>query len=100
MAAYCYCHRKTNGWMIDRDEEIAETTRLARRAVELDKDDAVALSCGGFWVAPFARQPHAGRPFFYPGDLLYPHPAPRARRRRGGWGVPLGPGGAARQPPK
>jgi len=30
MAAYCYCHRKTNGWLLDRQEEIAETERLAR----------------------------------------------------------------------
>ncbi|MBO0736235.1 MAG: adenylate cyclase [Alphaproteobacteria bacterium] len=51
MAAYCYCHRKTNGWMADRDKEIAETARLARRAVELDKEDAVALSFGGFSLA-------------------------------------------------
>jgi TolB-like protein/Tfp pilus assembly protein PilF len=63
MAAYCYCHRKTNGWMADREEEIAETTRLARRAVELDKDDAVALSCGGFALAYVAGELDAGVAF-------------------------------------
>jgi TolB-like protein len=51
MAAWCYVWRKLNGWMIDRVQEIAEGERLARRAVELDKDDAVALCRGGHALA-------------------------------------------------
>ena len=47
-AARCYSIRKSNGWMIDRTEEIAEATRLATRAVELGRDDAIALSYGGY----------------------------------------------------
>jgi len=47
MAAYCYIWRKANGLMIDRVQEITETARLARRAVELGRDDAVALARGG-----------------------------------------------------
>ncbi|MER8882380.1 BTAD domain-containing putative transcriptional regulator [Mesorhizobium sp. M0816] len=47
-AARCYATRKSNGWMVDRAEEIAEATRLARRAVELGRDDAIALSYGGY----------------------------------------------------
>ncbi|OWK22819.1 hypothetical protein AJ87_46045 [Rhizobium yanglingense] len=47
-AARCYATRKSNGWMIDRAQEIAEATRLARRAVELGRDDAIALSYGGY----------------------------------------------------
>jgi TolB-like protein/Tfp pilus assembly protein PilF len=73
MAAYSYCHRKTNGWMIDRDEEIAETARLARRAVELDKDDAVALSCGGFALAYVAGALDAGVAFIDRALLLNPN---------------------------
>jgi TolB-like protein len=46
-AAYCYVLRKLNGWMIDRRKEIDEAVRLARRAVEFGKDDAVALARGG-----------------------------------------------------
>jgi tetratricopeptide (TPR) repeat protein len=46
-AAYCYVLRKLNGWMANRQQEIAEAVRLARRAVELGKDDAVALSRAG-----------------------------------------------------
>jgi TolB-like protein len=47
MAAWCHFWRKLNGWMADRAEEIAEGARLARLAVELGRDDAVALTRGG-----------------------------------------------------
>jgi TolB-like protein len=53
MAAWCHLWRKVNGWMVDRPKEIAEGTRLARRAVELGKDDAVALTRGGHALAHF-----------------------------------------------
>jgi TolB-like protein/class 3 adenylate cyclase len=48
MAAWCFVFRKANGWMGDRAQEIAEAARLARRAVDLGTDDAVALSGGGY----------------------------------------------------
>lgn len=51
MAAWCHFWRKVNGWMIDRPREIAEGARLARRAVELGGDDAVALTRGGHALA-------------------------------------------------
>jgi TolB-like protein/Flp pilus assembly protein TadD len=44
MAAWCHFWRKVNGWLGDRPREIAEGTRLARRAIELGMDDAVALT--------------------------------------------------------
>jgi hypothetical protein len=47
MAAWCHFWRKVNGWMTDPVREIAEGARLARRAVELGKDDAVALARSG-----------------------------------------------------
>jgi TolB-like protein len=47
MAAWCYFWRKLNDWMTDRSKEITEGTRLARRAVELGMDDAVALARSG-----------------------------------------------------
>jgi TolB-like protein len=47
MAASCHMWRKANGWMSDRSQEVAEGIRLARRAVELGRDDAVALTRGG-----------------------------------------------------
>ena len=55
MAAWCYVWRKINGWMIDSAQETAEGARLAKRAIELGKDDAVALSRGGHALAWFVR---------------------------------------------
>src|SRR5216683_5316265 len=54
MAAWCHFWRKVNGWMADRPREIAEGARLARRAVELGGDDAVALTRGGHALAHLA----------------------------------------------
>jgi tetratricopeptide (TPR) repeat protein len=51
MAARCYSQRKASAWMVDRAQEIAETARLARRAVELGKGDAVALCMAGIALA-------------------------------------------------
>jgi TolB-like protein/tetratricopeptide (TPR) repeat protein len=51
MAAWCHLWRHANGWATDRAQETAETARLARRAAELGKDDAVALSFGGLALA-------------------------------------------------
>jgi len=51
MAARCYAQRKAGRWMIDPAAEIAEAGRLARRAVALGPDDAVALCTGGFAIA-------------------------------------------------
>jgi tetratricopeptide (TPR) repeat protein len=47
MAAWCHLWRKINGWMVDRPREMAEGALLARRAVELGKDDAIALARAG-----------------------------------------------------
>jgi len=55
MAAWCYIWRKLNGWMVDREAETAEGARLAKRAIEVGKDDAVALSRGGHALAWFVR---------------------------------------------
>jgi TolB-like protein/DNA-binding SARP family transcriptional activator/Tfp pilus assembly protein PilF len=73
MAAYGYCQRKTNGWIADRDAEIAETARLARQAVELDKDDAVALTWGGFAFAYVVRELDAGVAFIDRALMLNPN---------------------------
>jgi tetratricopeptide (TPR) repeat protein len=48
MAARCYAQRKGFGWMTDRARETAEAERLARRAADLGRDDAVALCAAGF----------------------------------------------------
>lgn len=51
MAAWCFCWRKVNDWMMDRDNEIPEGIRLARLAVALGQNDPVALTRGGHALA-------------------------------------------------
>jgi TolB-like protein len=60
MAAWCHFWRKVNGWMGDRPREIAEGIRLARRAVALGKDDAVALTRSGHALAHLAGEVDGG----------------------------------------
>jgi tetratricopeptide (TPR) repeat protein len=50
-AAFSYTTRKENGWIINREQETAEAARLAKRAVELGRDDAVALCFGAITLA-------------------------------------------------
>ena len=45
--AWCYSVRLANGWMIEPGKEITEALRLARKAIDLDRNDAVALAFGG-----------------------------------------------------
>jgi len=59
-ATLCYVWAKTNGWFSDTANEIAEVTRLAQRAVELGKDDAVALANSGFALAYVVRDLEVG----------------------------------------
>ncbi len=59
-AAWCYAQRKTQGWVTDRVRDTAEAARLARRAIELSKDDAVALSTAGWTLAFLVRDLDAG----------------------------------------
>ena len=51
VAARCYTWRKSNGWRDDPVKEAAECERLARRAITLGRDDAMALCTGGFALA-------------------------------------------------
>ena len=60
MAAWCYFWRKVNGWMTDRLQESVEGARLARRAVELGRDDAVALTRGGHALGHLTNDLDAG----------------------------------------
>jgi TolB-like protein/Tfp pilus assembly protein PilF len=63
MAAYCYVQRKSYGWIADRMQETAECARLARRAAELAKDDAAALSKAAHAIASVARDIDSGAVF-------------------------------------
>jgi TolB-like protein/Tfp pilus assembly protein PilF len=63
MAARCYAQRKGSGWITDSAHDVAEAAKLARRAVALGKDDAVALCTAGFALV------HLGEDIEY-GDAL------------------------------
>jgi TolB-like protein/class 3 adenylate cyclase len=59
-AASCYVIAKTNGWFSGTPNEIAEVARLAQRAVELGKDDAIALAASGWALAFIVRDLEVG----------------------------------------
>ena len=60
LAAWCYYWRMANGWTTDRTQEVAEVIRLAGKARDLGKDDAVALSFGGLALGLVAGEVKAG----------------------------------------
>jgi TolB-like protein/Tfp pilus assembly protein PilF len=59
-AAWCYFWRKINGWCADAPKEAAQGAMLARRAVELGRDDAVALTRGGHALAHLSGDLNSG----------------------------------------
>ncbi len=76
MSAWCHFWRKLNGWMADRPGEIAEGIRLARLAVALGRDDAVALTRGGHALAHLAGEVDSGIALLDRARLLNPNLAP------------------------
>jgi hypothetical protein len=75
MAAWCYAWRKMNGWMADDGTETAEAARLARRAVDLGRNDAVALAMGGYTIAYLADEVEDGAAFIDRALALNPNVA-------------------------
>jgi TolB-like protein/class 3 adenylate cyclase/tetratricopeptide (TPR) repeat protein len=63
MAAGCYLWRKSNGWMTNRQQEASDAENLARRALELGKDDPVALCWGGITLAYVVGEAAEGAAF-------------------------------------
>ena len=82
-AAFCYTMAKNNSWISGTANEIAEVTRLAQRAVELGKDDAIALAAGGFALAHFVRDLEVGAALIDRALALNSNLAPA--RNSGGW---------------
>ena len=72
-AAFCYVQRKARGWMINRDQEIAEGARLAKLAVRLARDDAVALCWGGYALAYLVHDLESGATFLNRALTLNPN---------------------------
>src|SRR5262249_34928294 len=72
-AAWCFCRRKASGWVIDREKEIAEARRLARRAVQLGKDDATVLCDAGHALSYVAGELDDGAAFVDQALLINPN---------------------------
>jgi TolB-like protein/class 3 adenylate cyclase/Tfp pilus assembly protein PilF len=62
-AIACYADAKAQGWIAGTSGEIVEVSRLARRAVELGKDDANAIAAAGWAFAYVARDLDEGAAF-------------------------------------
>jgi len=60
MAVWCMARYKTLGWTTDPAYDVAETERLAQRAVQLDRNDALSLSTAGFALAYVVGDPDRG----------------------------------------
>jgi adenylate cyclase len=60
MAAFCYLMRKASGSWVHPEQETAEALRLARRAREMGKDDALALTMSGLVLAHMGRDVNTG----------------------------------------
>jgi TolB-like protein/class 3 adenylate cyclase len=73
MAARCYTLRKTNRWMVDPAQETAEAIRLARRAIEVGKGDAVALCHAGYALVHAAFELENGAAIIERAIELNPH---------------------------
>jgi DNA-binding winged helix-turn-helix (wHTH) protein len=73
MAAWCYAWRHMNGWMADPVKETVEAASLARQAVELGKDDAVALTMGGWALARVVGEAEDGAAFIDQALILNPN---------------------------
>jgi TolB-like protein/class 3 adenylate cyclase len=84
LGARCYIQRKSFGWRIDTvSQEIAEARRLARRAIELDKDDPSVLAWAGIALAFVVGEVEEGAALVSRAINLDPNMA--AARRWSGW---------------
>ena len=60
LGARCYIQRKAFGWSTDVAQERIEARRLARRAIELDRDDPSVLAMAGNAIAYVACEVEEG----------------------------------------
>jgi len=72
-AASCFTRRKSFGWVIDREKEIAEARRLARHALKSGKDDAAVLADAGLALAYAAGDLDDGAAFLDRALLINPN---------------------------
>jgi tetratricopeptide (TPR) repeat protein len=75
MAARCYSLRKVGGWVEDPVKDIAEVDRLARKAAELGRGDAVALATAAIALTFVVGDLDRGREFVDRATALDPNMA-------------------------
>ena len=75
--------RAYNGWMVERANERLEGARLARRAVELGKDDVVAPEASEEWVEALRKH---DKVFEYKTYAIEPHGFLRRETQLDAWG--------------
>ena len=71
--AQAYSMRLANGWMLEPEKEIAEALRLARKAIELDRNDPVALASSGHVLGYVGREFENGAAFIRQALQLNPN---------------------------
>src|SRR3982075_687342 len=105
-AATCYVYAKASGWISGAANESAAAARLAQRAVELGKDDAIAIANSGWALAYVVLDLEAGaalvdralklnsnlaEAWHFGGWVKIWLGEPEAAMERFGWGVRLSP---------
>ena len=75
MASWSGALRNSYGWMVDRENEIADAVRHARRAVAVGKDDPTALWSGGLSLAYLGKEVEAGAAYIDRALVLNPNSA-------------------------
>lgn len=94
LAADCLSQRKVYGWSTDVAREMVEARELARRAIELGKDDPSVLAKAGFVLAYVVGEVEEGAAMLARAINLDPNLA-SARTWRGWTHIYLGEGDAA-----
>ena len=76
-ASWCYSIRKGMSWTVEPQREITEGCRVARLAIELGKNDAIALCLGGWTLGNIGRDLRAADPLTEQALALNPNLAHR-----------------------
>ena len=87
LGATCYIQRRVFGWSTDAAQERTEARRLARRAIQLDKEDPIVLAMVGDTLAYVLGEVEEGATLIWQAINLNPNY--RHCTKLGRLGVPL-----------
>jgi TolB-like protein/class 3 adenylate cyclase/tetratricopeptide (TPR) repeat protein len=83
LGATCFIQRRVFGWSTDAAQERAEARRLAKRAIQLDKEDPIVLAMVGDTLAYVLGEVEEGATLIWKAIDLNPNYA--TARNWGGW---------------